>query len=80
LVRHLIEVKNVRFLFTSKVQELIMHHLVKGLNFKQFRKTDFIDVEQQRSKQLNYLKEFKQQTEGVQADHKTGYTRKKSFG
>ena len=45
MVRHLIEVKNTRFLYTSKVHESISHHLVKGFNYSRFRKTDYIDVE-----------------------------------
>ena len=46
MVRHLIQVKNTRFLYTTKVHDIISHHLVKGFDYKRFRKTDYIDVEQ----------------------------------
>jgi len=42
-VRHFFEIDNMRFLYTSKIKELLIHHLIRGFDFKQFRKTDFID-------------------------------------
>ena len=45
MVRHLIQVRNTRFLYTTKVHEIISNHLVKGFDYKRFRKTDYIDVE-----------------------------------
>ena len=45
-VKHLIDISGVRFLYTKQVVELIYHHLIKGFDYKQFRKTDYIDLEQ----------------------------------
>lgn len=45
MVKHLIEVKGTKFLYTKRTKELIIHHLVKGFKYSQFRKTDFIDIE-----------------------------------
>ena len=58
-VRHLLDVKNTRFLYTKRVYELLHHHLVKGFDFKKYRKTDYIDVEQQLKKKRNFLDGFK---------------------
>jgi hypothetical protein len=44
-VKHLIDIQGVRFLYTKKILELIHHHLVKGFDYKQFRKTNFIDLD-----------------------------------
>jgi len=43
-VKHLIDIRGVRFLYTKKILELIHQHFVKGFDFKQFRKTDYIDI------------------------------------
>ena len=37
----------IRFLYTKKVLELLFHHFIKGFDYKQFRKTDYIDLEAQ---------------------------------
>lgn len=47
LVKHLVDIKGVRFLYTKKVLELLYHHFIKGFDYKQFRKTDYIDLEAQ---------------------------------
>ena len=44
-VKHMIDIKGIRFLYTKYTLELIIHHLIKGFDYKKFRKTDFIDVE-----------------------------------
>jgi len=42
-VKHLIDIKGVRYLYTKKILELLHQHLVKGFDYKQFRRTDYID-------------------------------------
>lgn len=54
-VKHLIDVKNVRFLYTKHVYDMIYHHLVSGFDFTKYRKTDYIDVEKQQTKKRNFL-------------------------
>ena len=41
--KHLIDIKGVRFLYTKKILELTYQHLVKGFDYKQFRRTDYLD-------------------------------------
>ena len=41
----MVDVKGIRFLYTQYTVELIVHHLIKGFNYKKFRKTDFVEVE-----------------------------------
>jgi len=48
-VRHVVEINNLRFLYTVKIKELLLHHLVKGLDFKQFRKTDYVNLNQRQA-------------------------------
>ena len=43
LVKHLIDIRGVRLLFTKKIFELIHNHTVKGFDYKQFKKTNYID-------------------------------------
>ena len=57
LARHLIEIKGTRFLYTKRTKELIIHHLVKGFKYSQFRKTDFIDLEANNDPK-KYLKQY----------------------
>jgi hypothetical protein len=38
--------------------ELIYHHLVKGFDYKQFRKTDYIDLEGELNDNRNIFLEF----------------------
>ena len=45
LVRHLLDVKNARFLYTAKVYDKLYSHLVSGFDYRKYRKTDYIDVE-----------------------------------
>lgn len=59
-VRHLLDVKNTRFLYTKRVYELLHHHLVKGFEYKKYRKTDYIDVDRHMKKKRNFLDGFKQ--------------------
>ena len=40
-VRHLLDVKNTKFLYTKKIYELLDHHLVKGFDFAKFREVDY---------------------------------------
>ena len=54
-VSHLLDVKNTRFLYTKRIFELLHHHLVQGFNYKKYRKTDYIDVEQNLAKKRNFL-------------------------
>ena len=35
------------------------HHLVKGFEYSKYRKTDYIDIEQQMKKKRNFLDGFK---------------------
>ena len=58
LVRHLLDVKNTRFLYSKRVYELLHHHLVNGFDFKKYRKTDYIDIEQEQAKKRNFLDGF----------------------
>ena len=51
LVKHLVGFKQLKFLFTKTTKELITHHLVSGFNYSQFRKTDFIDMDEEKDKQ-----------------------------
>ena len=67
-VRHLITVKNTRFLYTTKVHESINHHLVKGFNYGRYRKTDYIDEEQQKNKNRDFLERFINDQEGAYDD------------
>lgn len=55
LVRHLLDVKNTRFLYTKRVNELLYHHIVSGFDYGKYRKTDYIDVEHQRVRKRNFL-------------------------
>lgn len=34
LVKHLVDIKGVRFLYTKKVLELLYHHFIKGFDYK----------------------------------------------
>lgn len=43
LAKHLIDIKGVRFLYTKKIHELIVHHFVKGFDYSKFRRTDYAD-------------------------------------
>lgn len=43
MVKHLIDIRGVRLLFTKKIFELIHSHTVKGFDYKQFKKTNYID-------------------------------------
>ena len=54
-VKHLIDVKNVRFLYTKHVYDMIHHHLVSGFDYTKYRKTDYIDVEKQQTKKRSFL-------------------------
>ena len=49
-VRHLLDISNIKFMYTAHIVELIHHHLVRGFNYKSYRKTDYIDVEQLKAK------------------------------
>ena len=55
---HLIEIKNARILYTKKVHELILHHLVRGFNFSKYRKTGYIEPEQRNMKTSDFLKSY----------------------
>ena len=55
MVRHMFEVENMRLLYTGKIHDLFMHHLVKGFDFKQFRKNDYIDLENRQAKKRDFL-------------------------
>lgn len=35
-----------------------MHHLVRGLNFSKYRKTDYIDMEQRNMRNTDFLKSY----------------------
>lgn len=50
----------MRFLYTSKIKELFIHHLIRGFDFKQFRRTDFVDVRKIQMKQTDFLKEYRE--------------------
>jgi uncharacterized membrane protein (DUF106 family) len=58
LVRHLIEVSNVRVLITTKIHEMLVHHIIRGFDYKKFRKTDFIDMEHKK-RERDFLKEYR---------------------
>jgi hypothetical protein len=59
-VRHVVEIENSRFLFTVKIKELLLHHLLKGFDFKQFRKTDYVNLSQrQAANKIDFLKKYK---------------------
>lgn len=45
IVKHMIDVSSIRFLYTKQTVELIHHHLVASFDYERFRKTDFIDIE-----------------------------------
>lgn len=49
-VKHMIDVKGIRFLYTKQTLELIIHHLINSFDYEKFRKTDFIDVENSQEK------------------------------
>ena len=61
-VRHLLDIKNTRFLYTKVVYELIHHHLVRGFDYKRYRKTDYFDLErlerQKAKNKRNFLDGF----------------------
>jgi hypothetical protein len=44
-VKHMIDVKGVKFLYTQNTTELIIHHMVHSFNYAKLRKTDFVDVD-----------------------------------
>lgn len=60
-MRHLLDVKNTRFLYTKRIYELVHHHLVRGFDYTKYRKTDYIDIEHQKAKKRNFLEDFKDQ-------------------
>lgn len=33
IVKHLIDIKSIRFLYTKRTKELIIHHLIKGFKY-----------------------------------------------
>jgi hypothetical protein len=45
IVKHKIDVKGIRFLYTKQTLELIIHHLINSFDYDRLRKTDFIEVE-----------------------------------
>lgn len=57
-VKHLIDIRGVRFLYTKKIVELIYHHIVKGFDYKQFRKTDYIDLEGEMNDNRNIFLQY----------------------
>ena len=54
-MRHMLDVKNTRFLYTKRVYELLHHHLVSGFDYRKYRKTDYIDVEQKLARKRYFL-------------------------
>lgn len=52
-VKHLIDIRGVRFLYTKKILELINHHFVKGFDFAQFKRRDYIESETANQKKKN---------------------------
>ena len=44
----MIDVKGIRFLYTIKTYEFIMHYLIKGFNYKKFNKSELVDIEVQK--------------------------------
>jgi hypothetical protein len=61
IVRHCLEVKQVRFMYTNKVKDLIVHHLIRGFNFKQFRQTKYAELNKKTSaaQRRDFLNEYK---------------------
>lgn len=49
-VKHMVDIKGIRLLYTKQTVELIIHHLVNSFDYEHFRKTDFIDVENSQDK------------------------------
>lgn len=49
-VKHMIDVKGIRLLYTKQTLELIIHHLVTSFDFERFRRTDFIDLDNSQEK------------------------------
>ena len=45
MVKHKIDVKGIRFLYTKQTFELIVHHLINSVDYDRLRKTDFIELE-----------------------------------
>ena len=45
IVKHKIDVKGIRFLYTKQTLELIIHHLINSFDYNRLRKTDFIELE-----------------------------------
>ena len=58
LVKNLVSISGIKFLYTKKIKEQIIYHLVSGFDYKQFRKTDFIDVAQIKAHQKSLLNEY----------------------
>ena len=50
LVKHMIDIKGIRFLYTKQTLELIIHHLVNSFDYQKFRENEFIDVENSQEK------------------------------
>ncbi len=44
-MKHMIDIKGIRFLYTKQTVELIIHHLINSFDYEKYRKTDFIDIE-----------------------------------
>ncbi|CDW78547.1 UNKNOWN [Stylonychia lemnae] len=47
-VKHMFDIKGIKFLYTQQIIELLTHHLVRGFDYKKLRKTDFINIENQK--------------------------------
>lgn len=60
LVRHLLDVKNTRFLYTKRVYELLHHHLVSGFDYTKYRKTDYINVDKEMEKKRHFLDGYRE--------------------
>jgi hypothetical protein len=54
-VKHLVDIRGVKFLYTKKVFELIIHHFVKGFDFSPYQKKDYI---QSRKAERKAYKEY----------------------
>ena len=45
MVKHKIDGKGIRFLYTKQTLELIIHHLINSFDYERLRKTDFVELE-----------------------------------
>jgi hypothetical protein len=72
LVKHKIDVKGIRFLYTKQTLELIIHHLINSFDYDRLRKTDFVELETSGEKYPHGGKKADQSSSNSKGDNTSG--------